>query len=253
VGITRTKPVIAMYKCPHYAVSKIKDADMKQGIVMGYSASFNTLDSDNDIIIPGAFMKTIQEMGPQSSRPRIKYLLDHNTGKSLGVIQTLKEDSQGLYYEAKVGTHDLGQDFLKMVDSGMITEHSIGYGVVRKEIINPDAKYSDQQTRLHELKLWENSALQCWGANMNTPLVGSKSLMKYAEERVPMLIKALHNGTFTDKTFWELEKELILLQQAIKSDYDTTGPDAPDETTQPGDDEKVKAQIAILKASLALS
>lgn len=242
-----------MFKCPHYAVSQIKDADIKQGIVMGYSASFNTLDSDNDIILPGAFAKTIQEMGPASSKPRIKFLLDHDTRKALGVIQTLKEDNQGLYYEAKVGSHDLGQDFLKMVDSGLITEHSIGYGVVRKEIINPDAKYSDQQTRLHELKLWENSALQCWGANMNTPLVGSKSMMKYAEERIPMLLKAIRNGTFTDKTFWELEKELILLQNAIKSDYGTTEPGALDDTTLPNDEEKISEQIAMMNLKLAMA
>jgi hypothetical protein len=30
----------------------IKDMDIKQGIVTGYFSSFNTLDSDNDIILP---------------------------------------------------------------------------------------------------------------------------------------------------------------------------------------------------------
>ncbi len=108
-------------------LASIKDADIKQGIVTGYFASFNTLDSDNDIIMPGAFAKTIMEMGPASAKPRTKHLLNHDTGQPLGLLMTLKEDMTGLYYESKIGDHSLGVDFMKMVDCGLITEHSIGY------------------------------------------------------------------------------------------------------------------------------
>lgn len=244
-----------LFKSPNYLTCQIKDIDMKLGIVMGYGSNFNSLDSDGDIVMPGAFAKSIMETGPQSSKPRIKYLLDHKLSQNLGPMQVLKEDNVGLYYEAKPGTHNLGVDFMKMVDSGIITEHSFGYEIVRKEVINPDAKYYEQQTRLHELKLKEISALQCWGANMNTPLVGTKSFYKYAEERIPVFIKAIRNGTFTDKTFLELEKELLFLQSAIKSDYDTTEPNVTDdvsETTLPGDDDtKLLTQISLLRASIA--
>jgi len=48
----------------------IKDVDGKQGIVSGYFNSFNNVDSDGDIIRPGAFTKTIAENGPASARPR---------------------------------------------------------------------------------------------------------------------------------------------------------------------------------------
>ena len=49
-------------KAPAVLVAGIKDADVKLGIVTGYLASFNNLDSDNDIILPGAFTKTIAEL-----------------------------------------------------------------------------------------------------------------------------------------------------------------------------------------------
>lgn len=233
-------------KSPYFIPALVKDLDVKQGIVTGYGASFGNLDADNDIIMPGAFTKTIQEQGPESKQPRIKYLLDHDHNRALGVFNVLREDSKGLYYEAQVGSHDLGQDFLKMVDSGLITEHSIGYGVVKKTITNPDADWRDQQTQLLELKLWELSALQCWGANCNTPLMGVKA-QKYAEQRLPAVLKALKNGTFTEKTFEYLEKELIFLQQAIKTDYETT---EPPKDTQPSDEGKMLNVLRLMDTTM---
>lgn len=243
-----------LFKAPHYLQASVKDVDTKQGIVMGYLASFGNLDSDNDIIINGAFTKTIAELGPQSAKPRIKYLLDHNTGSALGVFTTLKEDAQGLYYEAQAGSHALGKDFVKMVASGIITEHSIGYGVVRKTVINPDADWRDQTTHLEELKLWEGSALQCWGANDKTPLVGMKAKVR-AYDRVELILKELHSGTYTDKTFDLLEKQLLLLQQAIKNSDETTEPELEKvATTSPNDEEKnLLNEISLLNSRLSLT
>lgn len=243
-----------LLKAPGYLQASVKDADVKLGIVTGYFANFNSLDSDNDIIEPGAFVKTIAERGPQSSRPRIKFLLDHDTRKALGVITMLKEDTQGLYYEAKAGSHDLGVDFVKMVDSGIITEHSFGYGVVRKEIINPDADWREQQTRLKELVMWEGSPLQTWGANENTPLVGMKARVA-AFDRVELIIKELRTGTYTEKTFGELEKQLLNLQEAIKnSDYETTQPELEKvATTAPNDEEKnLLKTLALMNANMQM-
>lgn len=195
--------------------ASIKDMDIKQGIVTGYAASFGTLDSDNDIIMPGAFAKTIKDQGPTSVQPRIKHLLNHNTSQPLGSPMVLKEDATGLYYESKIGNHALGVDFLKMVESGLITEHSIGFATVKKTVINPDADWKDRQTHLHELKLWEFSSLTAWGANQYTPLTGAKA-MKSVEDRMDNLIKAIRNGSFTDSTFSFLEDELLFLQKAFK-------------------------------------
>ncbi len=225
-------------KSPQYLVASVKDADSKKGIVTGYAAAFNNLDSDNDIIMPGAFTKTISERGPKSSKPRIKYLLDHNTSKALGVLLSLTEDNHGLAYEAQVGTHTLGLDFVKMVESGLITEHSIGYSTVQKTIINAEADWRDQQTQLKELTLWELSPLQTWGANEMTPLLGMKS-QKELHDRMELLIKAVRTGKFTEKTFDILEKELLILQAQLKSDYETTEPDDKSHTTQPNDEDLI--------------
>lgn len=195
----------------------IKDVDGKKGIVTGYFANFNTVDSDGDIIKPGAFVKTIAETGPLSRKPRIKHILNHNPSQPLGVLQELKEDGFGLYYESKVGSHNLGQDFIKMIESGLITEHSIGYRTIKFNQLKPWAEWKEGEAmrELTELRLWEGSSLTAWGANKNTPLTGMKSEQKadVMGKRIDLLIKALRNGDFTDEGFDMLEIELKQIQQ----------------------------------------
>jgi len=204
-----------LQKQPHFLAASIKDMDMKQGIITGYAASFDTLDSDRDIIMKGAFTKTIQEQGPKSLQPRIKHLLNHNTSQPIGNPLTLVEDDKGLLYESKAGTNAIAVDVLKMIDSGLITEHSIGFNTVRKTVLNPDADWKDQTTQIHEIKLYEFSSLTAWGANQYTPLIGVKSKQN-VEERIGRLIKAIDGGTFTDTTFLFLQDELLFLQKAFK-------------------------------------
>jgi len=171
-----------------------KDASIKEGIVTGYLNAFNVKDSDNDITIKGCFQKSIMENGP-SAKNRIKYLQDHDPKKGVGKFLILKEDDFGLYYEAKVGTHTLGIDYLKMVEDGIITEHSIGYRVTqweRNEGIN--------STYLKEIHLYEGSGLQFWAANEYTPITGVKSESDLLQ-LMDALEKALNSGTYSDETF----------------------------------------------------
>lgn len=211
---------------------QIKDVDGKKGIVTGYFSDFNSIDSDGDIIKPGAFQKSISQNGPQSGKPRIKHLLNHDSSKPLGVLEVLKEDNKGLYYESRLGTHSLGVDFIKMVDSGLITEHSIGFQTIKYNQLKPwnEWKQGEAARELTELKLYEGSSLTAWGANMNTPLTGLKTEQKVKKinDRIDVLIKALRDGSFTDETFDLLEIELKQMQQAM---IDLTT--EPEQTTQP--------------------
>jgi HK97 family phage prohead protease len=198
---------------------QFKDVDGKKGIVTGYFADFDTVDSDGDIIRRGAFERTIRENGPKSSRPRIKHLMNHDTSQPLGLLVELKEDDKGLYYESRLGTHTLGQDFIKMVESGLISEHSIGFRTVKRNQLQDYDSYRTNPAKgwfeLIEVKLYEGSSLTAWGANMNTPLTGLKTELqvKNVNNRIDLLCKALRNGTFTDETFDLLEIELQQLKQ----------------------------------------
>jgi len=192
---------------------QIKDISEGDGIISGYFASFGNKDSDGDIITKGAFKKTISENGPQSHHPRIKHLLDHDTTKVIGVIQELKEDDRGLYYVSKLGNHTLGRDALHMAKDGIITEHSIGFQTIKSR-----EDKEQNASMITEIKLWEGSSLQTWGANSNTPLDGVKSLKEkgnYYIERINTLTKALRKGDYSDSGFEMLEIQLKQIQELV--------------------------------------
>lgn len=204
-----------------------KDIDTAQGIVVGYFSAFGNKDSDGDIIMPGAYLKTIRERGPKSYKPRIKHFLDHSRFNTVAVIKELGEDTVGLKYESKAGSHTNGQDWLKMCVDGIISEHSVGIQTVKNDKKN-DANY------LLELQMWEGSSLQAWGSNSETPVESVKELnMKHLSERFSLLEKAIRNGTYTDETFLKLEDELKHIKNLLTKLTETTEPDRKNDTTQP--------------------
>ena len=197
----------------------IKDVDVKKGIVTGYFSKFGNIDSDGDIIQKGAYTKTISE-----SFQRIKHLLDHDRTKAVGVIQVLKEDDFGLYYESKAGRHTLGQDFLLMAEDGIISEHSVGIYPIKQ------AKGEGGSNVITEVRMLEGSSLQTWGANEHTPLTGIKS-DKDIIQLLDVIQKALSNGNYSDETFMEIEKKYKSLQFTL-ADRTVTSADKMDSLSQ---------------------
>lgn len=200
----------------------IKDIDGKQGIVVGYFSAFDVKDADNEVVVKGAFKKSIEERGPKSSKPRIKHLLDHNKKNAVATLLELEEDNVGLRYESKAGRHTAGQDWLKMCEDGIITEHSTGAAYPKDKIQNKGGV-----SYLTEAVLFEGSSLQFLGANGNTPIVSIKEMeLDKLSGRFTLLEKAIRNGKYSDAAF----KELIIELEAIKSLLNKL---IVDETTQP--------------------
>jgi HK97 family phage prohead protease len=180
----------------------IADVDVKKGIVTGYFSSFDNMDSDGDVIRKGAFSKTIKE-----NFQRVRHLLDHDATKSVGKIQLLQEDAKGLYYESKAGRHTLGRDFLLMVEDGLINEHSIGFVTIKQ-------KNMGGYNEITEVKLYEGSSLQGWGANEMTPITGMKNF-ETVSVMMDNIMKAIKNGKYTDETFAKLELQFLQLQKEL--------------------------------------
>lgn len=191
----------------------IKDADLKLGIVTGYLSemgdSIDKIDADHDVMHEKAYNRTIAECGPKSTKPRIKHLQDHDKFNCVGVFQVLEPKNSKLYYESKIGSHTKGQDHLKMCIDGIITEHSVGFQTVHQE-------KKEGFNLITEVKLWEGSGLQTWGANANTPIESVKS----QEDLLQLFIKldkALHYGTYSDDTMIELQKQFDSIGLHFKS------------------------------------
>lgn len=134
---------------------EIKEIDVAAGTFSGHAAIFNIADDGlpPDIILPGAFAKTIQEWGPSGAN-RIKILALHRSDwLPIGAPTELREDATGLFFTGRVSQTSLGRDVLTLMRDRVLTEMSIGFDIMKKE--EPD---KTRGTRLlHEVRLWEIS------------------------------------------------------------------------------------------------
>ena len=188
-------------------------------VVTVYYSAFGNIDSDGDIIVPGAFTKTLKENGPQGKN-RIWHLFNHSTDKPVSKPFELVEDFFGLKARVKMPNTTLGNDTYELYKAGHITEHSIGFQTIKS---NPSKSMgSDGANMITEIKLFEGSSV-LWGANANTPTVGVKSQIKATLiDEMGKTIKSLRTGKFTDETFELLELKLKQLQQYLAEMEDET-------------------------------
>jgi hypothetical protein len=142
------------------------------------------------------------------------------------------EDDFGAWYESAIGTHNLGEDFIKMADSGLISEHSYG--------LTPTLRDPKDFRRLLQVKVWEVSPLTHWGANSETPFISlgkamSKAdLIQYWANKQQALEKFCRNSDATDETIQSLMIEIKYLTQYIIDLTTTTQAAEEKALDQPG-------------------
>ena len=202
----------------------IKDVDEGTRTVKGYLSSFDTLDSDNDIIRKGAFKKSLLERGVGTTANRkIAHLRNHDWEQQIGLFKELKEDSFGLYFVSELGRSTKGNDALLDYQDGILREHSIGFNYVKDKIklIEEDENHGDF-FEISEVKLWEGSGVT-FGANEFTPtLEASKSILdsEYLldlETEMNALVYAIKNGQGTDERLQNIELRFKQIQQKYRS------------------------------------
>jgi len=190
---------------------KLKGFDDKQGIVEFYFASFNTLDSDGDIITENAYKKTLEESRENTHRSRIKHFKNHNPEIAIGVVKEFYTDDKGVIAVSQLVKTQAGKDALIEYEMGIITEHSQGFQIIQE-------KFDDMTgaNMITEIKLWEVSSLTHWGANKNTPTVDVKS-----EKDILSLMRKMNhllsNSNISDERGEELLKAYDALGVTLKS------------------------------------
>lgn len=186
----------------------IEDVDEVKGIVTGYFSAFNNIDSDGDVIVAGAYKKTIAENGPMG-RNRIMHLLQHNPLMPLTKPRELMEDLKGLRFTSKITETSYGKDVIKLYAAGVFNEHSVGF-----EIVKADNKAGYREIK--EIRLWEGSTVT-WGANPNTPIESIKSWDKpKSEDMISKFCNILRNGDLTDETMIQLEIGLKQIEEHLR-------------------------------------
>lgn len=180
----------------------VSDVDLKNRVVTGYLSSFDNVDHSGDIIVKGAYTKTLKER-----RNEIVFLNQHRWEQPHGKFAVLQEDQKGLYFESEpLIKTSYSEDALKLYDAGIMTDHSVGFVTITKET-------KGQNRILKELKLYEGSNVTI-GDNPNTPFTGFKSLsLTETNDKISTILKFFKNGTVTDETFYLLEIALKDLQK----------------------------------------
>lgn len=100
----------------------------KEGIIEGYTSLFNVFDHYNEVIRPGAFARSIEEDFNGLEVPRIKTLLMHRWSQPIGLPTIMREDSTGLYIEARITeSTDEGRKAFALASEGLMDGLSIGF------------------------------------------------------------------------------------------------------------------------------
>lgn len=145
------------------ADGSILDVDAQKRIVTGYASKFGNIDLHGDMMMPGAFKKTLKERGVDAKN-EIWFLHNHDSSKILGKPTVLKEDSTGLYFEAKIIDTSIGSDVLKLYEEGLINQHSIGFSTIKENKVTKS--YSDYPQKVKDnakrgLRLNEEAGDKC--------------------------------------------------------------------------------------------
>ena len=158
---------------------ELKEFNETERLVTFYFLSFNTVDSDGDIIHEKAADKWLAKYRDHNSdeHRRLKHLLDHDTTKTVGVIKNLGKDEKGLWVQSYIPPTTEGKDLFIKYKEGIVTEHSMGFFVL-------DAQLDERSGArlIMEIDLWEVSSLHAWGANKNTPVIAVKNLDESKKE-----------------------------------------------------------------------
>lgn len=227
---------------------QIKDIDSVGRTVCFIGNTLNYFDSDMDIIVPGAALKSITENGPNSNAPdKIRHAMFHDLTRSPGVIKTLEERKvDGLdviYCETKIDNTTEGNDAMIKYLSGNYSQHSIGFQNVNYDYISSEAHGNSKEGEMwkelkdncvnadeldsagfcrviKEIKLYEVSTV-AFGANKLTPTIGIKSENKDAImfnylAQIDKLQNTIKSGGIADSSKKTFEIQVLQLKQMLQ-------------------------------------
>jgi HK97 family phage prohead protease len=215
----------------------LEDIDESNGIVKGYGSVFNNIDSDNDIILAGAYTKTLNENGS-----RVRYCNQHRIDQPLGKFTELREDGNGLYFVAKIPMTRMGQDILLLMKNGVINENSVGIMPIVKSF------RQDGVRELKEVKLYEISCVTL-AANPLAMITDAKGMIDQdlLGKRFDILAKMIKKENVSDELGYAIEGELMKLKSLF---IDITTVPAPDATLPVDKSEDISEIFNYLKTSI---
>lgn len=124
----------------------------EDGTFEGYGSVFGVVDHDDDIVVKGAFAKSLAAHKLKGTRPVMAW--QHDSRQIPGVWEEFIEDDYGLYLKGRLLKDDvaIAREAYALMKAGAITGLSVGIRVVVEEY--------DRTTYVRTIKeaeLWETS------------------------------------------------------------------------------------------------
>lgn len=119
------------------------------GIIEGYASLFGVADSGGDIILPGAFARSLAKRGTAG----VKMLWQHDVAQPIGNWTSIVEDARGLKVTGRLDPSVArAREALSLIRSGAVDGLSIGFRTRRAT-----KDKASGLRRLQEVDLWEIS------------------------------------------------------------------------------------------------
>lgn len=117
-----------------------------EGRFAGYASLFNRLDSGGDVVMPGAFTRSLGKR-----RDRIRLLFQHDPKEPVGTWDSIAEDARGLFVTGRLVPGVPRAEALKrLIGQGALDGLSIGFRTVK-------ATREGGQRKLWQIDLFEIS------------------------------------------------------------------------------------------------
>ncbi|WP_375290400.1 HK97 family phage prohead protease [Qipengyuania sp.] len=161
----------------------------EDGVFSGYGSVFGNTDSYGDIVMPGAFKRTLADHRRRKSMPKLFW--QHDPGRPIGKWLSMEEDDTGLKVEGQLNMNvQQGREAYALLKAVDIDGLSIGYRVVKAE-----DDETEQVVRLKELQLVEVSVVSL-GANDRALVSGVKSIREGGLPSLPEFEEFLREAGF---------------------------------------------------------
>lgn len=106
----------------------IKSVQGSKVAVSGYASVFDIVDAHGDVVLNGAFSKSVQH---HSIHKHVKFLWQHDISKPIGIITHMEEDDYGLFIEAEINLlSTYGREAAELIKQGAVNSFSIGFELV---------------------------------------------------------------------------------------------------------------------------
>lgn len=230
----------------------VKDVDIASRTVTGIYNSYFYIDSDLDMLLPGAASKSIQERGVGSTKGnKIKHLKDHDWSQNIARIDMLEERTvdfggkqiEGIYHESFYPESTDSTDMLIKIQAGLYDSRSIGFQYEKMALCERDATKEEHIKNwntylpkalnpekalengyfwvVKEIRLWEGSDVS-FGANELTPLLGLKSqnkelLQAQLFSKLDICQGLFKSGNLSDEGFHRLDMEMKQIKAYIST------------------------------------